>query len=77
MHRLENAKYYFKARIIRIFPPLIFVTFVMAFIVGPIVTELSIDSYFTSVGTYKYLLNSFMILVHDLPGVFLEICRLQ
>lgn len=72
MHRLENAKYYFKARIIRIFPPLIFVTFVMAFIVGPIVTELSIDSYFTSVGTYKYLLNSFMILVHDLPGVFLE-----
>lgn len=77
MHRLENAKYYFKARIIRIFPPLIFVTFVMAFIVGPIVTELSIDSYFTSVGTYKYLLNSFMILVHDLQECFWRICRLQ
>lgn len=72
MVRLKGAKKYFKARIIRIFPPLIFVTFVVTFIMGPIVTVLPLSEYFSDCATYKYLLNSMMILVHDLPGVFRE-----
>lgn len=68
--RLQNAGAYFKARILRIFPCLIAVTFVLAFIAGPCLTTLSAREYFTRKGTYQYLLNSIMVLTHDLPGVF-------
>lgn len=70
MHRLQTTKAYFKARIIRIFPPLIFVTVILAFIIGPIFTNMSLCTYFTSIGTYKYLLNGVLVLQHNLPGVF-------
>lgn len=70
-HRLQSAgKKYFKARIIRIFPPIIVVTVLLAFVVGPIASTLNISEYFTNAQTYKYLLNSVLVLVHDLPGVF-------
>lgn len=72
MCRLQTAKAYFKARIIRIFPPLIAVTAVLALVVGPILTHLSIGQYFSSTGTYQYLLNGILVLVHNLPGVFTE-----
>lgn len=68
--RLQTTGAYFKARISRIFPCLIVVTFVLTFIVGPIVTTLSLGDYFSQKGTYQYLLNSVMILTHNLPGVF-------
>ncbi|MBP5492452.1 MAG: acyltransferase [Clostridiales bacterium] len=66
----KTAKEYFKARILRIFPPLIFVTLILAFLAGPFLTEMTVGGYFTSIGTYKYLLNSFLIPIHELPGVF-------
>ena len=72
MERLKETKKYFKARIIRIFPPLIFVTFVATFIMGPLVTVLPLSRYFSDYATYRYLLNSLMILIHDLPGVFID-----
>lgn len=68
--RIRNGKDYFKARILRIIPCLAVVTFVLAFLVGPVITELSLGEYFGNGETYKYLLNSVMILVHNLPGVF-------
>lgn len=70
MHRLDNGKDYFKARSIRIFPPLCLVTVVITLVLGPIMTEYSVLEYFSSVQTYKYLLNCVFVLVHDLPGVF-------
>lgn len=70
MERLQTAKKFFSARIMRIFPPLIFVTFIMTFLLGPIVTYLPLTKYFSDSRTYMYLLNSIMILVHNLPGVF-------
>lgn len=70
MHRLQTGKAYFKARFIRIFPALITVVTVSAFLMGPILTSLSVRKYFGDFDTYKYLLNGILVLQHNLPGVF-------
>lgn len=70
MERIQNTIPYFKARILRIIPPLAFVTFILVFVAGPLLTTKNCISYFTDSGTYKYLLNSVLVLVHNLPGVF-------
>ena len=70
MLRVRDGKTYFKARCIRIFPPLIFVAVCSAFLLGPFYTNLPLGEYFTSAGTYRYLLNGCMVLQHNLPGVF-------
>ena len=61
---------FFKARIVRLFPQLIITTFITALILGPLVSSLPVNEYFASSSTWKYLLNSFMALIHTLPGVF-------
>ena len=68
--RLKTAGAYFKARILRLFPCLIVVTFFLTFLAGPCLTSLPVKVYFLQKGTYQYLLNSVMILTHNLPGVF-------
>lgn len=70
MCRVKTAKAYFKARIARIFPPLIVVTLVLTFIAGPVLTSLGTGEYFTNSGTYRYLTNGILVLNHNLPGVF-------
>ena len=70
MHRLQGGKAFFKARILRIFPPLIFVVLISVFVIGPVFTDISLGEYFTSGNTYKYLLNCILVLQHNLPGVF-------
>lgn len=69
-YRLQSAKKYFKARIIRIFPPIIVITVLMVFLIGPILSTLKVQEYFTRKLTYQYLLNSVLILAYNLPGVF-------
>lgn len=66
----KNNKQYIKNRFLRIFPSLIFIVLLTVFVIGPIMTNYSLVAYFTSVDTYKYLLNMFLIPVHSLPGVF-------
>lgn len=70
MCRLGDGRKYFLARALRIFPALIVVVFLSAFLLGPLYTELSIGQYFKNIDTYKYLLNGGLILQHNLPGVF-------
>lgn len=70
MERLKTAKFFFKARIKRIFPSLIFVN-IMVMILGVFFSKYSPIQYFSKIGTWKYLLNCFFVLVHDLPGVFI------
>lgn len=60
---------YFSARVKRIFPPLAF-TVVACILLLSFVSRLSFIQYFTSLETYKYLLNAFLVPVHELPGVF-------
>lgn len=66
----SDAGVFWKARCKRIFPPLVFVTALLAFLVGPLVSTLPVAAYFQNSGTYRYMLNACFLLVHDLPGVF-------
>ncbi|MCV4229875.1 acyltransferase [Virgibacillus sp. LDC1] len=60
-----------KSRVLRIYPGLIAATFFCAFVVGPIVTTLSMKDYLGDERTYEYLKVVFMFPMHwTLPGVF-------
>lgn len=69
--RERTAGSYFRARALRIFPPLLAVT-AAVMLAGVFFTELSPGAYFTSPKLWMYLLNAVFIPVHDLPGVFLH-----
>jgi peptidoglycan/LPS O-acetylase OafA/YrhL len=68
----QNLLHYSKARILRIFPALIVLLLLTVFVLGPLLTTLSLGEYFTNFDTWKYLiLNISLIGVqYDLPGVF-------
>lgn len=68
--RVNNGARYFKARIMKIFPALVFVVVVSAFVLGAIVTKYSTKDYYSNAELYKYLLNGVLVLKHNLPGVF-------
>lgn len=68
--RTSNLKSYIVKRAERIFPQLIVVVFLSAFVLGPVLTNLGLAAYFTSGSTYLYLLNAVLIPIHNLPGVF-------
>lgn len=70
LEKNASAKHYFINRVIRIIPPLMLVAALSAFIMGPLVTSLPVGEYFSNSGTYLYLLNGVLILIHNLPGVF-------
>lgn len=65
-----EPKKFFSARVLRLFPELLFVVILTTFVLGPILSTLSPAEYFTNPQTYKYLLNGALIMVHQLPGVF-------
>lgn len=69
--RSKDLVYFLRARILRIFPALIVVIFLTIFVLGPIVTELSILEYFKDSETYHYIWSLLLWpMQYDLPGVF-------
>lgn len=68
----SSARSFFAIRSKRIFPQLATVVFLCTFVMGPLVTELAPADYFSNPGTYAYLLNAVLVLVHPLPGVFVS-----
>lgn len=70
--RQKGCRGFWGARIKKILPELMICVALTVFILGPIVTSLSVKEYFIDKRTYLYLLNSFCVLVHDLPGVFTQ-----
>lgn len=69
--RNPNVFDFMKSRILRIYPALIVVILLSVFLLGPLVTNLSLKEYFLSAGTYQYLK---MLTLFEpqfrLPGVF-------
>jgi peptidoglycan/LPS O-acetylase OafA/YrhL len=59
-------------RVFRIYPALIICTIITVFIIGPIVTDLTVRNYFVDHQTWKYLIVNFLMFKNDshLPGVF-------
>jgi len=67
--RTQKAKIFFVARAKKIFPPLFAVT-ISSMVLGCIITELDFWDYWKNSQTWRYLLNSVLLLQHDLPRVF-------
>jgi len=62
---------FFAKRLLRIFPALIVVMAVSAFVLGPLVSNLSVHAYFSSHETYAYLKGCALFWGNGrLPGVF-------
>lgn len=70
LYKKNDVKEYFSKRCVRIFPQLWIVILLSVVILGPIFTSHTIGDYFCNKDTYLYLLNGFLIPIHNLPGVF-------
>lgn len=68
--RCPVFKQYILKRIFRIFPALIVWVLLTVFVIGPLLTSLSIKEYFGHPLTWKYILNCVLYINHLLPGVF-------
>jgi peptidoglycan/LPS O-acetylase OafA/YrhL len=70
--RDPNLTRFFARRALRIFPALIGVVFLLAFVVGPVMTTRTLTSYFSSSETWRYLATAILWIHHQLPGVFAD-----
>lgn len=61
---------FFIKRTSRIFPGLIVCTLLTAFVMGPLLSYLSVIEYLSHPGTLLFLKNAFLSPVYSLPGVF-------
>jgi peptidoglycan/LPS O-acetylase OafA/YrhL len=71
--RLDDFKAFFKARALRIFPALVVMSVLLAFVLGPLFTTLPLHDYFSRSEVYKLLVKDSTILTgvkFKLPGVF-------
>lgn len=69
--RSRSLSRFTRARALRILPGLFGVTLVTAFVIGPMVTQLSPSAYFADARTYGYLLSAVPLSINRaLPGVF-------
>jgi peptidoglycan/LPS O-acetylase OafA/YrhL len=68
--RCDNVLHFLRARVLRIFPALIVVVLLTVFVLGPMVTNLTLQEYFTNPITYDYLQTAFLNIKYYLPGVF-------
>jgi peptidoglycan/LPS O-acetylase OafA/YrhL len=59
-------------RVLRLWPPLLFVVLVTALVIGPLVSTLDLPEYFSARGTWGYIVHNagLYTLQHRLPGVF-------
>ncbi len=67
----RNVLHYIKNRALRILPALCVVILFSIFILGPLMTTLSLHDYFTNSVTWRYLRSMLIFpLQYELPGVF-------
>jgi peptidoglycan/LPS O-acetylase OafA/YrhL len=72
--RDNNLITYWIKRFFRIIPALAFLTFITAFVIGPVLSTYSLKEYFIQnwLGVKMYLRNIFLFPIFGLPGVFNE-----
>ncbi|CAN5664924.1 acyltransferase [soil metagenome] len=67
----KNAVHFVRNRILRLWPALISVTFLLAMVAGPMLSTLRISAYFNNAQTWLFLIRNILFLpVYYLPGVF-------
>ncbi|MGC7992837.1 acyltransferase family protein [Salmonella enterica] len=68
----KDVQSFLLARFLRIFPGLLFVVIIIAFIIGPLFSILPINEYFGTLEPFKYVAGTITMRVHYfLPGVFI------
>lgn len=74
LERSRSLVHFIAARVLRIYPALIVVLILSAFILGPAVTSYPIEEYALNLDTYRYVIQNLvpMSYTYDLPGVFSE-----
>jgi peptidoglycan/LPS O-acetylase OafA/YrhL len=67
-----NPLHFLAKRALRIFPGLFMATLLSAFVLGPLVTDLSLGAYLSRAEPYQYVLGNTLLdqTVHELPGVW-------
>ena len=72
MDRTRSGETWIAARVLRLFPGLLVVLMLTVFILGPWVTRLPLDSYFSSPQIITYVFRNFTLafMQYNLPGVF-------
>ncbi len=73
--RARSPWHFVRARVLRIMPALLVMLAVVAFLIGPIASELSLRSYFGSPDPYRFFLvqgSMFVGWFDGLPGVFAD-----
>lgn len=71
--RLQSFNSFFRARALRIFPALVVMSLLLAFVLGPLFTSLPLREYFGHGDVYRFVLKDSTILFGikmKLPGVF-------
>lgn len=70
--RSDTLMRWTSARVLRLFPGLLFALALTAFVLGPLVTSLTADGYFGSAATWTYVPRNLLLfdLQMNLPGVF-------
>lgn len=71
-HRSSTWLSFLTARFLRLVPALVISLLFVAFILGPLVTSLSVGAYLTNIETYTFLIRNatLVFLQFELPGVF-------
>jgi peptidoglycan/LPS O-acetylase OafA/YrhL len=72
--RNRNPLTYLLARLLRIFPALVVVVLLTAYVLGPLVTTLSREAYLADPATAEYVVNNLKLFVtFGLPGVWADL----
>jgi len=66
----SSPKSFLIKRALRIFPALIVAVLLSVFVIGPLVTHLTLGQYLAADGTWTYLQNILLVTRYELPGVF-------
>ncbi|MDD4969931.1 MAG: acyltransferase [Paludibacter sp.] len=67
----KSISKFFISRFFRLFPALVTLLFITVFVIGPIVSTLSVKEYFLNFETWKYLIsNLYLKIIYALPGCF-------
>jgi peptidoglycan/LPS O-acetylase OafA/YrhL len=67
----SSPKSFLIKRALRIFPALIVAVLLSVFVIGPLVTHLTLGQYLAADGTWTYLQNILLVTRYELPGVFI------
>jgi peptidoglycan/LPS O-acetylase OafA/YrhL len=68
--RIASLPIFVIRRMARIFPGLIAVVAISVFVIGPLITQLSLKDYFSNSTTYGYLINMLTLFRRYLPGIY-------